>query len=741
MQRNTLERTVVWVVKIGLWLLPFLPLYISSTMLFPFITGKNFAFRILVEVLFAFWVGLMVAWPKYRPRLTPLLKASTIFILIVFLADLFSPSPYRAFFSNYERMEGFMMVFHLWLYFLMLSNVFRTKKDWLVFWHSTLAASIVVGFVALMQKLGYRVSIQGGYRVDSTIGNPAYLAAYLSLNVWIIFMMLRRFWSRWWLRIVYTAALLFELIIIYFTATRGAAVAFALITPLMALAVVIFWPRLFPNRISWRPLAVAAVLVFFAIPVIFWQLRNTHLIRSNQILNRFGSISLQDTTTQARFSIWKMSLRGVLERPLFGWGQENYYLVFQKYFDPKLYSSEPWFDRSHNVVLDWLVHTGVFGFVAFFSMLGAAFWGVGRAIRRGRIDAGEGIFLGAALGSYFIQNLFVFDNLNTYLLLFAFFAYTNSLYEGEPEGRPSSIPNPNYGLAMGGAALLLVLLLFYPLHFKPIRQAQALISALRLSYSNGNAVQIRTAFEQALSYQSFGTTEVREQLGTFARGVPNIQRFTEDEQRGFVNFAVEELKKEILKPSRDAKHMIFIASILNQAARLNPAYVDEAVTIMREAIRLAPAKQIFYFELAQAYILRKEYDQAIEVLRQAVQLEPNYGKATGNLFVVGALAGRADIMNEAFGKINLKTAGEETLNTVGKIYRNSGAYEQARKVYEQLVEISPEKASYHATLAALLGELGEYELAKKEIGQTVALDPAAGEEARVFLEMLKQKMR
>ena len=51
------ERIFLWIVRIGLFAIPLLPLYVSSSMLFPFITGKNFAFRIIVEIAFIFWLG------------------------------------------------------------------------------------------------------------------------------------------------------------------------------------------------------------------------------------------------------------------------------------------------------------------------------------------------------------------------------------------------------------------------------------------------------------------------------------------------------------------------------------------------------------------------------------------------------------------------------------------------------------------------------------------------------------
>ena len=128
MRQENFEKISLWLIKIGLWVIPFLPVYISSTMLFPFITGKNFAFRIIVQIIFALWAALALVNPEYRPKLTLLLKTSTVFILVLFLADLFGANPYRSLFSNYERMEGFMMLFHLYLYFTMLISVFKKKR-------------------------------------------------------------------------------------------------------------------------------------------------------------------------------------------------------------------------------------------------------------------------------------------------------------------------------------------------------------------------------------------------------------------------------------------------------------------------------------------------------------------------------------------------------------------------------------------------------------------------------------
>ena len=64
-----------------------------------------------------------------------------------------------------------------------------------------------------------------------------------------------------------------------------------------------------------------------------------------------------------------MSWQGVKEHPILGWGQENYIVLFNKYYDPKMYQQEPWFDRSHNVFFDWLVSGGILALLAYLSFL------------------------------------------------------------------------------------------------------------------------------------------------------------------------------------------------------------------------------------------------------------------------------------------------------------------------------------------------------------------------------------
>lgn len=741
------EKISLWLVKSGLWLIPILPLYISSSMLFPFITGKNFAFRIIVEIIFALWVGLVVLRSEYRPRLTPLFKAVTTFTAIIFLADLFGLNPWRSFFANYERMEGFMMLGHLYLYFIMLSSVFRDRRDWLVFFHVTLAASLVVSFIALLQKFGYRVSLQGGFRVDSTIGNPTYLASYLVFHVWLLVLLLKKFWANWWLRIIYTAVLFFELLIIYYTATRGAVLALLVVSFLLVFSLFFLWPKIFPSYGRFRSLALVVPLALIAVPLVFWQFRHTDFVRSSPVLSRLTQISFQERTIQSRFLIWGMAYKAALERPVLGWGQENFYLVFQKYFNPGLYAQEPWFDRSHNIFFDWLVHAGFLGLASYLAVLGAAFWMIISGLRKSIIPAWEGLVLLSLFSAHFLQNFFVFDNLNTYLLFFALLAYVQYFdlpLAGAAAGKNSGFfqaPFRLYSKAYATTAALLMVLSFlgYFLHWKPIQESRALTRALSLAQFKGPMDQILGAFERALGYNSFGDTEVREQMANFARSVPGNNRFTPEEKIKFVELTIKELKKEVSGPAKDVKHLLFLAAVLDQAQSLNPKYGLEAEKFLQEAIQLSPTKQIVYFEFAQLYLSQGKVDQVIEVLRKAWYLDKNFQNAGLNLWTIGLAYKKPEVVAEVREVIKIKEIGNsESLIRLGSIYQQQGDLATALEIAERLVETVPGESKHHATYGSLLAYFKRNDEAIKHLQEALRLDPNL-KEAQQFLDQLKPR--
>ncbi|MFA7309950.1 MAG: hypothetical protein WC050_03535, partial [Candidatus Paceibacterota bacterium] len=191
---TTLEKTLKWIVIGGIFLLPFVPLLVTTSLFFPFITGKNFAFRIIVEIIAGGWLALALVSPAYRPRRSWILGAFAIFVLLIAISDAQGVNPFKSFMSNYERMDGWVTIAHLLVYTVVAAAMMRTEQLWKWLWWVTLGVSAYLSLYGLLQVLGVTTLGQGGAaglsaRVDATFGNPIYLAVYMLFHIFIAAML------------------------------------------------------------------------------------------------------------------------------------------------------------------------------------------------------------------------------------------------------------------------------------------------------------------------------------------------------------------------------------------------------------------------------------------------------------------------------------------------------------------------------------------------------------------------
>ena len=178
----------------------------NSGLFFPFISGKNLIFRILVEIAFAGWVILAIRDTNYRINLkkSPLMIAYGLFMVVLLLADIFGVDRERSIWSNFERMEGFVGHIHLFAYFFVLTAILPTLKDWQKMWKYFIASNLVVLVYAYGQLMGAQGTFfaetfpkmaawfsprfpihMSGNRLDATIGNSAYFAIFCLMFIFI----------------------------------------------------------------------------------------------------------------------------------------------------------------------------------------------------------------------------------------------------------------------------------------------------------------------------------------------------------------------------------------------------------------------------------------------------------------------------------------------------------------------------------------------------------------------------
>ena len=715
MPNDIFKKTALWVIKIGLFIVPFIPLYISRVLFFPYITGKAFLFRTIVEIIFAAWVFLAAFWPEYRPKRSALTVAMGFFVLAVALASIFAANPSRALWSNFERMEGMLAYLHLAAYFLVLAHVLK-QREW--FWF--LSVFVLVGFVenfyALFQRLGYLASPQGGFRVDGTIGNPTYLAAYLTF-VFFFALFLWQSARNFPLKLYYGAAALFSLAVIYFTATRGAALGLLGAGTAALVLYFIFEKKGLPLRASsYKKAAASLLLALILLPVSVWYFRDSSFVAQNPVLSRFASISFSERTVASRFLIWKLAFNGFKERPFLGWGPENFNLVFAKHYEPGLYEQEPWFDRSHNIVFDWLINGGLVGFLAYFGLIFAAVFTLWNLYLKGVFPLGPVLIFSALIMAYLFQNFFVFDQLATYLGFFTLLAFLESPARAGGSAGAATQENVRKRPALDYESLVAVVLVFaalasvYFLNFRPYLANRNLLSAMQ-AHAAGDFTGALERYERALSLSVLGRQEVRENFARFAVMAGQNANLPQDFRIKVFTRALEDGRKSVQENSGDPRSYLFLAS-LYRAGNSN----KEALSTLEKAKFLIPAKQQVYFEIADLHVAEGNFGKAAEELKTAFELVPEFSEARINLAAIYVLEGRqaeADkLLMDGFGKLEMPRI------ILVQVYYRVKNYERMIGIWKAFTETDPRNLEYRRSLA------GSYLLAARRLEAVQTLQEA-----------------
>ena len=142
MMSARLEKILKLTIKVGVVAILFLPLFVYKPVLYPYIFSKIIVFQIIVEIIFVAWLFLMIyCGKKYRPNLkNPLILALTIFMGLLILTSFTGVDIGKSFFSTQERMTGVITMIHFYIWFIVLSTLFKKKKDWMFFlWEHYLA--------------------------------------------------------------------------------------------------------------------------------------------------------------------------------------------------------------------------------------------------------------------------------------------------------------------------------------------------------------------------------------------------------------------------------------------------------------------------------------------------------------------------------------------------------------------------------------------------------------------------
>lgn len=677
-----------------LFVIPIFPLIVANSFFFPFITGKAFVFRIIVELAFALWLILLYKDRQYAPKWNSLTILVTTFTLVALIADLLGVNPIRSIWSNNERMEGWMIIVHLWAYFILLTSMFKDKKWWSRYFNMTIAVAVIISLYGIAQLAGWAQIHQSASRLDASLGNSAYMAIYMLIHAFLAAYLAALAWQNKkidWVCIYSALAALFTFIL-FETQTRGSQLGIIGGAALACFLYAVFARGTNIRRARLINGGIVALVIILGIS--FYFARNVSWIRNNDITGRLASISLSDGETTARLNyIWPSAIKGAFSSPktaIIGWGQEDFNYLFNEYYSPHLWGQEQWFDRAHNVFLDWLVNGGLLAFLLYISLYFLSLW----YIWKSSLTTAEKSILTGLLAGYAVHNIFVFDNLASYYLFFLFLAFVFSLRESKSfawlENLKKDDEVANY-VILPFAVILFVVVLYF-INIRPIEANTDLIAALEDCSGQQQVPPSVQLWQKVFDVNAYvANQEAREQLLSCAENVISSQSISNDTKSAFFTLVNTQIQKQITATPNDARIYTLAGGFYNDIGQWS-----QAQQLLIKAHQLSPGKQAIDFALGLNYLNTASTTTGVALFKQAYESDTTYPDAAVNY--ASALIATGDEKDAA--PLLAQNNAWQTDNRIINAYVAEKNYTKVISIYKTLVAQNPSNVQYRVSLAA-----------------------------------------
>ncbi|HXF44406.1 MAG TPA: O-antigen ligase family protein [Candidatus Paceibacterota bacterium] len=633
-----MEKSLPSYIKIILFFAALTPLIYMPSLIFPFIMGKIVFFRVVVEIaliLFTWYAFLRFKEPASAagfPR-HPLILFTALFAVSVALSTVFAVDGYRAFWGDIERGGGLFEILHL-LAFIALSIRFFGPKDWLRFFKLSVVVGAIVSLYGWLQFLGvtlFPFSLPVSSQPGSFLGNPAYLSSYLILLIAISLIVAFKAEEQSWRQGVWPVTVFF-FVTIFITQIRGAILSAAIAAVFLLLF--ILFARL-PEGVrsgTVKKVSVTALLIIIFGAVLFWTTRTSPLWQSIPGVKRFARESYDIASVSTRLIALGVSWDAFKEKPVLGWGPENYNIAYNKHYDPAYsFYAEDWFDRAHNKIAEVAVMQGIIGLLAYLTLFVSVFYFLFKHFK--------GSFwlkptLAAALVGYFVQNLFLFDTPVSYLLFFTLIGYLAA--ETGAFGSRFPYPRLSGGLLQGARILLaaavfiIALASLYFGNFIPFRQSREYIKAVRTKVGE----RIFLASNNFLYPYSFAQATIRAQLSDL---VYNNGLFRNREFRALTDKVISSLEELVAREPYEPRNFIRLVEDYSEYAKDDRSYFSKAEEYSRKAFDLSPKRQGVRYHLAFVLSGEGKYDEALALAEETVALKPDVYKSQYQLGIVYSL--------------------------------------------------------------------------------------------------------
>ncbi|MFT5927926.1 MAG: O-antigen ligase, partial [Candidatus Azotimanducaceae bacterium] len=315
------QTSSTWLVRIGLAVILLCPLYFSAFTIFPFVVLKATLVHLGIGL-----IALAAVWTSYQSSQPLPINSLTLallgFLITSLIAGYQGANFEQSFFSTFERSQGlYGLVFCIGLS-LSLATI-NGPKD---LWRSTFRSIVVAGFIVSVPALAYFVGLyevpylyRDFGRLAFTAGNAAVFGSYLAILTSLAFALCLVDYQKVSRRmsILQFGMLTLLLFSLLATGARGGLLA------VLFSAVVILYASSIPRK--WKLTATA--MGFVILIVGSFAMRDI-------VENRLIQSTLGNQSISYRLDAWQIGWQALIEKPWFGWGQENFISIFGQFSTP-----------------------------------------------------------------------------------------------------------------------------------------------------------------------------------------------------------------------------------------------------------------------------------------------------------------------------------------------------------------------------------------------------------------------
>ncbi len=746
MKNNGFVNKSHWVYFVGFSIILALPILTIPPYFFPPDWGKTIIFRSILAI-FLLLFTYQFFYKKQDLDLPSVKNNKIIWALsglfgFFFLASIFSVDPYFSFFGSPVRSGGFIN-FAFYIIFAIFTFFIIKESEWKKLWNFAIFTGIGVSFVALIQYFGLFKTIFATFqnRPPSTIGNPILLGIYilLLLFVTLVFFIKEK---RLLYKVLYGIAIALFLFVILISESRAAYLGCVIGS--------IYFLLSYPKKLPILKITIGILLLIIG-GFIFYANTIGHFpafLEKNRLFQSVQSrLSVNSLLSEGRFPAWPVGFRAFLEKPLLGWGPENYSVGFDKHYTPS--AGAEWWDRAHNVPLEIAATAGLPALICYLALFIILFWQL-RKVKLAKKNTDqeqntESILMAhgiqATLIAYFIANLFSFDSFSTYILFFFIIGYslylTNTKY---PE-----IANVRHLQKYKKTilAFLFVLLVWFLWQYNIVPfYINAEVNKASDFVKQKNCAATFITMNKELQNHSFLDSYVRLEYGEF---IKNCNDYYPQNSSVYMKKGLEVIGQALKMQPLYTRYWIFMASATNSlAAKETNAdtknnLITQAKYYLDQAIKLAPNHQEIIIEQARMEMNAGDYQKMQSYSNDCIALNADLGDCYWELALSQIYL--KDINNaqkniEIAGSKGYSINSEVSLGQLADAYYFITDYRTLASIYEKLIIINQSSAQYHSSLAFFYSKLGEYAKARHEAMEALKRSPESKPNVDAFLRTL-----